>query len=96
MIQEWERLGIFKRNSQVHDYQENEKLFREQILWVFIEIEKKNDNNNQTRNNNKNPLKQNQKTTLKFTRSHKNFQITNAVLSKKTNPGGITIPDFKI
>lgn len=76
---------------------ENEKLFREQILWVSTETEKKNNNNNnQTKNNNEKPLKQNQKTILKFTRSHKNPQIINAVLSKKTNLGGITIPDLKI
>ena len=48
------------------------------------------------KNNNEKPLKQNQKTILKFTRSHKNPQIINAVLSKKTNVGGITIPDLKI
>lgn len=75
---------------------ENEKLFREQIYWVSTETEKKNKNNHQTKNNNKKPLKQNQKTILKFTRSHKNPQIINAVLSKKTNLRGITIPDLKI
>lgn len=33
-------------------------MFREQILWVFIEIEKKkNDNNNQTKHNTKKTLK---------------------------------------
>lgn len=54
-------------------HMDNEKLFREQILWVFIEIEKKMTTTTKQKNNNRKPLKQNQKTILKFTRSNKNF-----------------------